>query len=513
MRTAVVWCPDWPVTAGGTVSGGTAPGGPVAVVRANRVEACSPAARAEGVRPGLRRRQAEARCPGLVVVARDPGRDARAFEPVVAAVTAFTPRVEVVRPGVCAFAARGPARYFGGEPSLAAAVTAAVDAVSGGPAWGEGCRVGVADGPFAATLAARRGVIVPPGEVAAFLAPLPVAALGRPELADLLGRLGIRTLGQLAALPAPRVLSRFGPEGGTAHRLARGLDKRPLAAQPPPDDLTVGAELDPPVDRVDAAAFAAKSLADRMHGLLAERGLQCTRVRIEAASEHGEQLVRWWRHDGDMTAPALAERVRWQLEGWLSGADRPTGGLVLLQLAPDEVVADQGSQQGFWGGVAEADRRAARGLARVQGLLGPEGVVTAVPDGGRGPAERVRLVPWGDERAALRPPAVPWPGRVPAPAPAVVPAGAAPVEVIDERGEPLAVAGRGLATGRPARLSVAGGPWTEVTAWSAPWPCHERWWDPAGRRRRARLQVVTADGRALLLVVERGRWSVEAVYD
>ncbi|HEX9991714.1 MAG TPA: hypothetical protein VGB14_02175, partial [Acidimicrobiales bacterium] len=81
VRTLVAWCPDWPV-----VAAGHGPGDPVAVVHANRVVACSPAARSEGVRLGLRRREAQARCPQLIAVADDPGRDARAFEPVVAAV-------------------------------------------------------------------------------------------------------------------------------------------------------------------------------------------------------------------------------------------------------------------------------------------------------------------------------------------------------------------------------------------------------------------------------------------
>ena len=108
VRTMLVWCPDWPVIAAGIIDG--VPGtSPVAVMDANRVIACSPAARAEGVRRGLRKRDAQARCPELIVVEHDPARDARAFEPVVAAIEELAAGVEVVRPGVCALAARGPA--------------------------------------------------------------------------------------------------------------------------------------------------------------------------------------------------------------------------------------------------------------------------------------------------------------------------------------------------------------------------------------------------------------------
>lgn len=65
----------------------------------------------------------------------------------------------------------------------------------------------------------------------------------------------------------------------------------------------------------------------------------------------------------------------------------------------------------------------------------------------------------------------------------------------------------------PARLSVDGGPWSEVTAWAGPWLLDERWWDAARHRRRARLQLLAADGTACIVVVESGTWHVEATYD
>src|SRR3954451_10263110 len=144
-RTLVVWCSDWPVIAAGFTAEV-----PVAVVHANRVMACSAAARADGVRRGLRRREAQGRCPALTVVEHDPAGAARAFEPVVAAVEDFAPGVEILRPGVCAVGTRGPSRYFGGDEALAAKVVRAAEEGAGGAA----ARVGVADGVFAAELAA-----------------------------------------------------------------------------------------------------------------------------------------------------------------------------------------------------------------------------------------------------------------------------------------------------------------------------------------------------------------------
>ncbi|WP_433262756.1 DNA polymerase Y family protein [Micromonospora vinacea] len=543
-RTLLLWCPDWPVLAAEIVDGVPATG-PVAVLHANRVVACSERARAEGVRRGLRKREAQGRCPQLTVVEYDPGRDARAFEPVVAAVEELVAGVEVVRPGACAVAARGPGRYLGGEEAAAERIIEHV---------AQSClvesQVGIADGVFAAGLAARAGRVVAPGGTPEFLAGLPVEALGRSALADLLRRLGVRTLGDFAALPAGDVLARFGFDGALAHRLAAGRDHRPLAVRQPPADLTVTAEHDEPIDRVDAAAFVARALAEQLHERLAGHGLACTRLGIEAVTEHGQELHRVWRHDGLLTAAAIADRVRWQLDGWLSGSNgrtgarpaRPTAGIIRLRLIPDGVIAQAGLQAGLWGETGEERERAHRALSRVQGILGPEAVVTAVLGGGRSPADQVRLVPWGDERLPARPgPAPlpgapiaggadraagagrpadrsaggvpPWPGRLPAPAPAVVLPSPLAATVHDAAGEPVVISARLAVSAPPARLVVGTGQPAEIVGWAGPWPVDERWWAPAEARRRARFQVSLADGAALLLAVEAGQWLVEAIYD
>jgi protein ImuB len=534
-RTLVVWCPDWPV-----VAAGIGADVPAAVLIGHQVVVCSTAARAAGVRRGVRRRQAQARCPDLVVVDHDPARDARVFEPVVAALERLAPGVEVIRPGLCAVATRGPSRYFGGDEALIERVVERV-AVTVCQAGAFTCQAGVADGLFAAALATVRGYgVVAAGGSPAFLAPLAIDSLERwpgatpgehTALVDLLGRLGIRTLGAFAALPATDVLGRFGTGGRRAHRLAQGMDERPLAARTPPPDLGVQVELDPPAHRVDVVAFAAKGLADELDALLGRLGLACTRLRIEAETEHGERLARLWRADGSFTPQGVAERTRWQLDGWLAGtaAALPTGGLSLLRLQADETIGDHGRQLLLGGGDPDTDGRAARALAQVQGMLGPDAVVTGVQRGGREPAEQVVLVPWGEGqregegggqggrwrgRGATDPDgAAPWPRRIPPPWPATVYDEPAPAGVTSDDGDAVGVTGRGAVTAPPARLSVPPGPWREVVAWAGPWPVDERWWDPAGRRRRARFQVATADGAAWLLALVDGRWWVEAVYD
>ncbi|HEX7746941.1 MAG TPA: DNA polymerase Y family protein [Micromonosporaceae bacterium] len=515
VRTLFLWCPDWPVIAAEIVDGVPA-SAPVAVLHANRVIAGSPAARADGVRPGLRKREAQSRCPGLTVVDHDPGRDARAFEPVVAAVEEVAVGVEVVRPGACALAARGPAGYFGGEEAAAERIVeqiAQACAVEG--------QVGIADGMFAAGLAARAGRIVPPGGTPEFLAGLPVDTLGRPDLTDLLRRLGVRTLADFAALPAADVLTRFGFDAALAHRLAAGRDHRPLAIRRPPPDLDVTETFDEPLERVDVAAFAARALAERLHATLARYGLACTRLGIEAVTEHGQELHRVWRHDGLLTTAAIADRVRWQLDGWLTGtnrpggnrsAPRPTAGIIRLRLVPEGVLAHAGLQPGLWGETGEGQERAHRALSRVQGILGPDSVVTAVLGGGRSPDDQVRFVPWGDERAPARP-AGAWPGRLPGPAPALVLPDPVTAAVYDRSGEPVGVTARLAVSGAPARIAVGDAAPVDIAGWVGPWPLDERWWAPVEARRRARFQIGLADGGALLLSLAGGRWSVEAIYD
>ncbi|GGM80466.1 DNA polymerase Y family protein [Dactylosporangium sucinum] len=504
----VIWCPDWPVIAAEIVDGYPAQE-PVAVMHANRVLATSPAAREEGVRRGLRKREAQGRCPHLIVLEHDPARDMRAFEPVLMAVEALAPGVETLRPGACALAARGPARYYGGEEAAAERLVEHVAQQCGVEA-----QAGIAEGTFAAGLAARAGVIVPAGETAGFLADLSVSALGRPALADLLRRLGIHTLAEFAALPGGDVLARFGFDAALAHRLAGGRDERPLAPRKPPADLDVAETFDEPVDRVDAAAFAARALAERLHDRLASHGLACTRLAIEATTERGEELVRTWRHDGLLGVGQIADRLRWQLDGWLRGRNhRPTAGIVRLRLVPEGVVEHLGLQPGLWGEAGEERDRAHRALTRVQGLLGPDAVLTAMLDGGRADQRRIRLVAFGDERVAQGVDA-PWPGRLPAPSPATVHVEPLPAEVVDADGGVVTVSGRLVLSAVPARIRMDKEPQAvEIVAWAGPWPVDERWWDEDEARRCARFQLRLADERAVLAVLENGVWRVEALYD
>ncbi len=114
----------------------------------------------------------------------------------------------------------------------------------------------------------------------------------------------------------------------------------PPAGRAVPPDLTVEHACDPPVERVDTAAFIGRMLAELLHTRLAAAGVACTRLLVSARTGNGEELARTWRCAEPLTPEGTADRVRWQLDGWLTGrsADRPTAGVTMLRLEPVEVV-------------------------------------------------------------------------------------------------------------------------------------------------------------------------------
>lgn len=530
-RLGVLWVPDWPVVAVAAEQSIPADH-PVAIHDNRGVLAASASARRLGVRRGMKRRSAQEVCPELTLVPADTGRDVRAFEGIVQAVETVVADVEVVRPGMLLFAAGGPARYLGGEERLGEELVGVVT-----EEVGTECQIGLAEGYLTAVLAAREGVLVPPGQAREFLAGRDVRSLlhaattrqasaAWADLVDLFRRLGLLRLGDVAALRTSDVAARFADLGLQAHRLARGLDaRRPVVARPDPD-ITVQAELDPPAARIDTATFAARRLAEELQGRLMRRGATCARLAVLARTTTGAELSRTWRIEGALSAGELTDRVRWQLEGWLAGRSGrpPAAPLSRLELLAQEVAPAGAAQEGLWGRRARGEVQAARAAVRIQGMLGPDRVLAPVPEGGRTPRERVRLVAWGDERTPERPVAAPWPGAIPPPLPTVVPLTPTRVVLRGESGVPVAVSHRGMLDGAtPHLLEVLPGegvgwltPGTHrVTGWAGPWPISERWWSQhAVRGAWLQVQVTLERGDGVVLLLLRdGTWWVEGVHD
>ncbi len=268
---------------------------------AQQVGEVSLAAEAFGVHPGMRLGETLARCPELTLVPPDPAGVADLWERLLVRLESIGAAVEPERPGVVCFDARGLLRLHGGIEGVLAATRTALRF----PA-----RMGVAPSRFAAVAAATRARVRRPEIVAGghrgarpwsgqgsgpggptatgelgdrerarrYLASLPVALLrARPALADLpvaLERLGVSTLGELAALPAAALADRFGTLGLLAHELACGGDS---ALSPRPASEFLREALDLP----DAAS-----------GMQLERGLGLLIDRLLARRERRGRTLR-----------------------------------------------------------------------------------------------------------------------------------------------------------------------------------------------------------------------------
>ncbi|SDD70167.1 DNA polymerase Y family protein [Nocardioides lianchengensis] len=510
-RVLVVWCPDWPVVAAAGEAG-LPDRLPAAVFHANLVQACNEPARALGVRRGMRRRDAQGRCPELAVLAASPERDARAFEDVLVAVEQLRPGIAPLRPGLVAL--RSPGRFYGGEEEAGAVLAERLVTLG---VWDS--RTGVADELFTAEQAARRArsqesLVVPAGGSPDFLRTLPVEVLDDPDAVSLLRRLGLRTLGDLGRLRAADVRDRFGSHVAWVHRVVGGDGAVHLPTRTPPPELERHVDFEPPLDSAETIVFSARRTAEAFVAGLAQQGLVCTEVRVEARCE-GEDpegrpaSVRSWLHPRFFTAADLVDRLHWQLQGGFRAGDvsRP---VERVRFVPETVVPDAVHADVLWGGT---DERVERGIARVQGMLGHDAVVVPVLQGGRGPADRQAWVPWGERPTGLRPTGPPWPGSLPPPAPARVLRTPWPAEVYDAARRPVALDDRGALSADPAVFRP--GPDEDrqpVAAWAGPWVVEEQWWESGGRR-VARFQVVGVDGRAWLLTLDGDVWWTEAGYD
>jgi protein ImuB len=187
----------------------------------------SGAAQAFGVRSGMALGEALARCPTLELLRADPIAVAAAWERTLGTLEGIGAGVEPARPGLACFSLDGlRGLYGGGDERVLVAARRALDR----PA-----RLAAAPTRFcalAAALATRpRRTLIIRESARAHLAPMPVALLrSREHTAPLvvsLERLGIATLGELAAFPRASLADRFGAAGVEAHRLACGEDDPP----------------------------------------------------------------------------------------------------------------------------------------------------------------------------------------------------------------------------------------------------------------------------------------------
>ena len=488
-----MWFPMWSLTRP------DAPSGEPVLIVDDRVTGATEEVLEAGVSLGMARREAEALAPFATVMIRDVGDESSRFEPIVEAIEDLIPRVEVVSPGLVFVPISGAVKFYGGEEALADRVVKELDKLTGARRGGQAL-VGIADGPFAARWAAATATAGQPRIVTdtiGFLSRLDLSTLresmGGEEMIDTFRWLGVSTLGDLIRLPRETLASRFGNQGVLAHRLASGED-RMVDPRDIPTDLTVDASFEDPLENLDAVAFAAKALSERLLKGLRIAGVAPHRVSILAEAAEGKPRERIWRSADPFTEKALSDRVWWQLRAWIEKGGIP-GGISRLRITPADL-SGEGRQLGLLSD--ESSRiEAERALARAQALVGPDSVLQGSAQGGRMPAERVVWSRWNEPPVKPeRDPESPWPGATPSPSPALVP----------PRLQPLEIEWDG---GMPSRVRL-GSRWEPVLTWSGPWRLSGRWW--AGEKDADRYQIVTSVG-AFLCVVAQGKAFLAGVYD
>ena len=186
----------------------------------------------------------------------------------------------------------------------------------------EGVRAGIADGPFTAEQAARIGATAGGAGVPRALRAARRASSRRfrsrrwtiPELAGLLARLGVQTLGEFAAMEAgPRAREVRRTRHPSARPRPRGATRAPSSPRVPPPELHREVAFEPPLEIAEQVAFGMRLAADEFIAGLGAVDLVCTELRVELIGDRGERSERVWLHPGSFDAAAVVDRVRWQL--------------------------------------------------------------------------------------------------------------------------------------------------------------------------------------------------------
>jgi protein ImuB len=489
--------------AGGGDGTGPSNGGGKARAKRSRVTEVSTEARREGVRAGMTGAQASAVCAGLRLLTVTAA-DREAASAALADIGfAFAPRIERGGNGIVFerifFDSEDLARlYPAGETAIAQAVQAAAARV------GLGVRVAIAASKGLARLATRAHelALVPTAAVPAreALASIPVellaeeAALPHAHLATAFRRWGLRTAGDVAALPVDAVGLRLGPAGARACRLARGLDDEAFVPQLPADALEEAIELDYPVAELEPFSFLLRGLVDRALGRLRERSLACAGLTLRLALDTRGVDVRMV----PIAAPTNDAATLLQLARLDLARRPPAAPIVGVRLLALPARA-RATQLDILRPAGPAPDRLAATIARLAALVGPDNVgapaaeetwreeaIAVTPFEVRPDArgEPPRDAPGGDPRLTIRrrrPPEE--------------------IEMLLDREGPTAFRGRDTT----ARVLIAAGPYR----------LSGEWWREGEGFQGEYWDMHASDGAVYRVHQDRrdGRWYLDGYYD
>ena len=390
---------------------------------------------------------------------------------------------------------------FGDEPRLAARLR---DMTAAG---GVTASVGIAGSRLAALAAARLGpgaAVVDPDGDAAYLAAAPLSLLElSKELSARLSRWGLRTLGELAALPTAGLFERLGGEGVRLQRLVRGDDPRPLVSWKPALLFEESVQCEWGMETLPPVVERLGELAARVCARLGERGLAADGFEWACRLDSGRL------HEGALApavpvtdGAAVAALLRLALEA------RPPRGIVrglTLRARPARITA---MQESLTDRSRPSPRLLAATLNRLVGLVGADSIgAPALLDSHRPDAVGLgAYAPPLFSSSSLRSAGAPCPSR-PRGEGRVRGAGALPLR----RLRPPAPAAVTLTSGRPVALrsSRLSG---RIVAGAGPWRSSGEWWS-----KRPWLQdewdVELADGTLCRLANDGSAWHLAGIYD
>jgi DNA polymerase-4 len=274
------------------------------------VSAASYEARVFGIHSAMSLREAYRRCPEAVFLPVDGRRDQIASRDVMTILRRFTPLVEPISIDEAFLDVTGSAALFGDGPTIARRIK---DEVRG--EVGLTASVGVAGTKLVAKIASdlRKPdglVVVPVGEEAAFLAPLPIGRLWGvgEKTAAALAEYSVRTIGDLAGLAPDLVVRRFGKHGGSLVDRAHGLDPDPVHEGDPAK--SVGHEHTFDVDTSDPEVIERTllAMADGVAGRLRSAGVRAGTVAVKIRDSSFKTITRQrtLSEPTDLTGPIFA---------------------------------------------------------------------------------------------------------------------------------------------------------------------------------------------------------------
>ncbi|MBV8600581.1 MAG: DNA polymerase Y family protein [Candidatus Eremiobacteraeota bacterium] len=455
------------------------------LVRARVIDA-SPEAFTQGARRGMTAIEAQACVPAATTLVTDLAARRTKWEAILDALDAISPAIEDGGEGYAFCEMRGA----GGTPQQWRATLA-----SALRAFGFRFLIGVGPSRFVARVAAKRNATCQRGEEAAFVARQPLRELEiDPQLEMRLHLLGIRTLGELAALPHGPFVRRFGPQAARWHALARGIDDVPFLARPHRVRIERTLYGEGSAASEEALLFALRTLVARVAEDLVVAGKRAAALTLQLECENGE-IVRVAVAVAQPTAreTMLFDLIRARLEGLQLEA--PVEGLRL------------GVERAERGGVAlpllcgdDPDPEAVElALARLDAAFGDEAAVRArLEPGGHRPESRVAYERF--EPAALV--SREW---IAAASPHARQTATMQLRIFSEPREVDVV----VSAGAPRFL---GTPAQAVVDYAGPWRIDEGWWSAAPLERDD-YDVMLEDG-AIYRIARRGeRWFTLGVYD